>query len=87
MNRIKGLYESCDINLVVAAKTAGVVIASSERDSDGKTVWYLERSKLLDDVVEQYFRGTLSLPVQPLFYNQRLIKAQISQLKNDEERQ
>lgn len=70
-------YATTDLNLVVSAKTAGVKIEASERNVDGQTVWHLERSVLLDRVIEEYFAGTLSLPVQALFYNQRLIKSQI----------
>ncbi len=82
MKKISELYQTSDMNLVVSAITAGVQIHNSERNKDHQTVWFLERSILLDRVVQEFFAGTLSLPVQFLFYNQRLIKNQISSKTN-----
>lgn len=78
MKKISELYQTTDMNLVVSAITAGAQIHNSERNKDHQTVWYLERSAGLDRVIESYFAGTLSLPVQLLFFNQRLIKNQVS---------
>lgn len=78
MKKNTNSYQTKDLNLVISAKTAGVGIEFSEKDKNGNVIWYLVRSELLDRVIDKYFAGTLSLPVQQLFYNQRLIKSQLS---------
>lgn len=82
MNKSLKLYASKDFNLVVCAKTAGIKIEASEQNSNGQYIWYLERSNLLDRVLKSYFTGTLTLPVQQLFFNQKLIKSQINSKNN-----
>ena len=77
MNTASNLYESTDFNLVVCAKTAGINIVSSEKKAHGQVVWYLTRSEFLERFLREYFSGNLSLPVQALFYNQKLIRSQI----------
>jgi hypothetical protein len=73
----ENLKDYSDLNFVACAKTKGVEIVNSHRDpKSNKTIWYLERSNLLDQVLTEYVAGTLSLPIQPFLYNQKLLKSQ-----------
>ena len=70
------LYEVTDFNLACVLKYCSCELADSMRIKN-KKVWYFRRSKRMDDVLKQYWKGELVVNVVNFLASQDFMKSSI----------
>ncbi len=70
------LFHTRGIGLVAALKMHGFTPTSVTKDSNGKALWFYQRSATLTQTVEAFYDGSLLVPAHA--YNKALFEVKIA---------
>ena len=70
------LYRCSDFDVVCVLKYSGCNQVKIEKE-EGKRIWCFERSTRMDEILEQYWQGTLTVNVVDFLAVQRLMKSSL----------
>lgn len=71
------LYQTPEYALGAALMTCGCQLENIEWIDLNRAQFGFKRTKNMDDIVEAFWRGTLTVPVIPFYQNLKLIKSRL----------